>query len=98
VCVSLLYVIATGSTGSRARNELGLACLPVHPSSDVGYVDLHLTSLGAPVSIGADPGHGLPEQDPRTETCRAALPGQDRLSFREILRPPDVSVTISDNR
>jgi hypothetical protein len=26
------------------------------------------SASGAPVSIGADPGHGLPEQDPRTKT------------------------------
>jgi hypothetical protein len=31
---------------------LGIACLPVHPCSDAGYVDLPLTLLGAPGERG----------------------------------------------
>ena len=51
VCVSLFYVIDTGSIGSRARCELGVTYLPFTVSSDAGYADLPLALLGAPVSI-----------------------------------------------
>jgi hypothetical protein len=54
-CVSLFYVIDTGSIGSRAGRvaELGVTYLPFTISSDAGYADLTLALLGAPVSIGA---------------------------------------------
>ena len=42
--------------------DLGVACLPF---TLAGYADLPLTLLGAPVSIGADPGHGLPGPNPQ---------------------------------
>jgi hypothetical protein len=51
VCVSLFYVIDTGSIGSRARIEMGVTYLPFTVSSDAGYADLPLPLLGAPVSI-----------------------------------------------
>ena len=51
VCVSLFYVIDTGSIGSRARIEMGVTYLPFTVSSDAGYADLPLALLGAPVSI-----------------------------------------------
>ena len=52
-CVSLFYVIDTGSIGSRARIEMGVTYLPFTVSSDAGYADLPLALLGAPVDIGA---------------------------------------------
>jgi hypothetical protein len=54
VCVSLFYVIDTGSIRTRARikvTELGVTYLPSTFSSDAGYADLPLALLGAPVSI-----------------------------------------------
>ena len=58
-----------GSVSLKINNQhthgLGFTCR---------YADLPLTLLGVPVSIGADPGHGLPEQGPRTETCRVVGP------------------------
>ena len=51
VCVSLFYVIDTGSIGSRARIEMGVTYLPFTVSSDAGYADLPLALLGAPVDI-----------------------------------------------
>ena len=57
MCVSLFYVIDTGSIGSRAGRvaELGVTYLPFTISSDAGYADhdLPLALLGAPVDIGA---------------------------------------------
>jgi len=53
VCVSLFYVIDTGSIGSRARIEMGVTYLPFTVSSDAGYADLPLPLLGAPVDIEA---------------------------------------------
>jgi hypothetical protein len=56
VCVSLFYVIDTGSTGPRARIKvtgLGVTYLPLAFGSDASYADLPLALLGAPVSIGA---------------------------------------------
>ncbi len=57
VCVSLFYVIDTGSIRPRARilggTELGVTYLPSTISSDTGYADLPLPLLGAPVSIEA---------------------------------------------
>jgi hypothetical protein len=53
VCVSLFYVIDTGSIGPRARIEMGVTYLPFTISSDAGYADLPLPLLGAPVSIEA---------------------------------------------
>jgi hypothetical protein len=73
VCVSLFYVIDTGSLGSRVqspgappRDGLGVTYLPSTISSDAGYADLPLTLLGAPVDIGAllKHSHGLPGQNP----------------------------------
>ena len=56
-CVSLFYVIDTGSIRPRARilggTELGVAYLPSTISSDAGYADLPLPLLGASVSIEA---------------------------------------------
>ena len=51
MCVSLFYVIDTGSIGSRARYEMGVTYLPFTVSSDAGYADLPLALLGAPVDI-----------------------------------------------
>ena len=55
MCVSLFYVIDTGSIGSRASRvaKLGVTYLPFAFSSDAGYADLPLALLGAPVDIGA---------------------------------------------
>jgi hypothetical protein len=56
LCVSLFYVIDTGSTGPRARpgdRIGGYPYIPLALSSDASYADLPLTLLGAPVSIGA---------------------------------------------
>jgi hypothetical protein len=56
VCVSLFYVIDTGSIRPRARipgDRMGVTYLPLTISSDAGYADLPLPLLGAPVSIGA---------------------------------------------
>ena len=53
MCVSLFYVIDTGSIGSRARCELGVTYLPSAFSSDAGSAALPLALLGAPVDIGA---------------------------------------------
>ena len=39
MCVSLFYVIDTGSIGSRARIEMGVTYLPFTVSSDAGYAD-----------------------------------------------------------
>jgi len=53
-CVSLFYVIDTGSIGSRIpppRDRLGVTYLPFAFNSDAGYADLPLSLLGAPVSI-----------------------------------------------
>ena len=50
MCVSLFYVIDTGSIGSRARIEMGVTYLPFTVSSDAGCADLPLPLLGAPVS------------------------------------------------
>ena len=52
-CVSLFYVIDTGSIGSRARYEMGVAYLPSTISSDADYAHLPLPLLGAPVDIGS---------------------------------------------
>ena len=55
MCVSLFYVIDTGSIGSRPSRvaKLGVTYLPFALSSDAGYADLPLALLGAPVDIGA---------------------------------------------
>jgi hypothetical protein len=56
VCVSLFYVIDTGSIRPRARipgTELGVAYLPSTISSDADYDHLPLPLLGAPVDIGS---------------------------------------------
>ncbi len=83
VCVSLFYVIDTGSTGTRTRirvTELGVAYIPLTVRSDAGYADLPLALLGAPVSIGAlvKPGSRSLGKT-KTEAGRAALPGQDHM-------------------
>jgi hypothetical protein len=56
-CVSLFYVIDTGSIRPRARilggTELEVTYLPFTVSSDAGCADLPLPLLGAPVDIGA---------------------------------------------
>ncbi len=56
MCVSLFYVIDTGSRapGPDPRGtEMGVTYLPSTISSDAGYADLPLPLLGAPVSIEA---------------------------------------------
>ena len=52
VCVSLFYVIDTGSIGSRARIEMGVTYLPFTVSSDAGYADLPLWILRRPARNG----------------------------------------------
>ena len=55
-CVSLFYVIDTGSIRPRARipgTELGVTYLPFAFSSDASCADLPLPLLGAPVDIEA---------------------------------------------
>ena len=52
VCVSLFYVIDTGSIGSHpGPNRDGGYLSTLRPCSDAGYADLPLALLGAPVSI-----------------------------------------------
>ena len=54
MCVSLFYVIDTGSIRPRARirvTELGVTYLPFTFSSDAVYAYLPLALLGVPVSI-----------------------------------------------
>ena len=60
--------------------ELGVTYLPPTFSSDAGYADLPLALLGAPVDIGAlvKPGSRSLGKA-KTETGRAALPGQDHM-------------------
>ena len=59
VCVSLFYVIDTGSISNKAPgpdprgNRAGGYLSPSTISSDAGYADLPLPLLGAPVSIEA---------------------------------------------
>ena len=53
VCVSLFYVIDTGSIRPRARTELEVTYLPFAFSSDASCADLSLPLQGAPVDIGA---------------------------------------------
>ena len=62
VCVSLFYVIDTGSIrpgpGPDPRHicggtEIGVTCLPFTVSSDADCADLPLPLLGAPVDIEA---------------------------------------------
>jgi hypothetical protein len=80
-CFMLLTLI---QQGPGARYGPG-GCLSTQstlcPCSDNGYANLPLTLLGAPVSIRADPGHGLPGQNLRTETCQDVLPGRNVLAF-----------------
>ena len=54
-CVSMFYVIDTGSTGSVLGAHLGIACPPSALSLTLAVptsADLPLTILGVPVSIG----------------------------------------------
>ena len=79
----MFFVIDTGSTGPRARIKvigLGVTYLPFALSSDASYADLPLALLGAPVDIGAlvKPG-SRSLGNAKTETGRAALPGQDHM-------------------
>ena len=80
VCVSLFYVIDTGSIGSRARCELGVTYLPFTVSSDAGYADLPLPLLGAPetwvtVSCEARPRLIKPPSRDRTTCTLSASSG-----------------------
>jgi len=83
VCVSLFYVIDTGSIGSRAGRvaELGVTYLPFTIlSSDAGYADLPLALLGAPVDIGALIKTWVTVSwQGQDRDWQAALPGQDHM-------------------
>ena len=82
-CVSLFYVIDTGSIGSRIpppRDRLGVTYLPFTISSDAAYADLPLALLGAPVDIGSlvKPGSRSLGRA-KTETGRP--PSRDRTTW-----------------
>jgi len=65
------------------RDRLGVTYLPFTISSDAGYADLPLASLGAPVSIGALVKTWVTVSCEATQACdrdwQAGLPGQDHM-------------------
>ena len=85
MCVSLFYVIDTGSIRPRARILGGPSWrLLIYPSllAQTLAVPIYPYPYWEPQSASGlfwNPGHGLPEQNPKTETGRAALPGQDHM-------------------
>jgi hypothetical protein len=76
-CVSLFYVIDTGSTGSRARHHVTNWGLPIYTPRFESSDDLPLTFLGAPVSIGAllKPGSRSPGAEPQDRDWSGRPPG-----------------------
>jgi hypothetical protein len=82
VCVSLFYVIDTGSTGFRG--QIWTWELPVYPPPLLRRWLCRSTPslnslLGAPVDIGAGPGFTVSRSKTSGPRRRASLPGQDRM-------------------
>jgi hypothetical protein len=79
----LFYVIDTGSTGSRDRDGLGIACLPF-------ALMMTLAMLPLPLFCVPQSASGLTRVTvsrlARTETSAVSLPGQDHICQFDIIR------------